>query len=132
MTRQIINPWSWQEFAGFVQAHAVRGGSRVIYCAGQTSVDADGMPLHEGDMAGQIAQALDNLETVLHDSGATLADVVRLNYYTTDVDAFIASQDDLVARLRQAGARPTATLLGVSRLAFDPLLVEIEATAVTA
>ena len=132
MTRQIINPWKWQDFAGFVQAHAVQDGGRVVYCAGQTSVDAEGMPLHEEDMAAQILQALDNLETVLHQSGASLADVVRLNYYTTDVDAFLASQEGLVARLREAGARPTATLLGVSRLAFGPLLVEIEATAVTA
>jgi enamine deaminase RidA (YjgF/YER057c/UK114 family) len=130
MRRQIINPWSWQEQAGFVQGHAVGGDGRAIYCAGQTSVDADGNPVNEGDMAGQIAQALDNVETVLRESGASLADVVRLNYYTTDVDAFLAAQDVLTARLRAAGCRPTATLLGVSRLAFPPLLVEIEATAV--
>jgi enamine deaminase RidA (YjgF/YER057c/UK114 family) len=130
MTRQIINPWSWQEQAGFVQGHAVDGGGRTIYCAGQTSVDGDGNPLHEGDMAGQISQALDNVEAVLREGGASLADVVRLNYYTTDVDAFLAAQDVLVTRLREAGCRPSATLLGVSRLAFPPLLVEIEATAI--
>ena len=130
MTRQIINPWSWQEQAGFVQGHAVGGGGRTIYCAGQTSVDADGNPVNGGDMAAQMTQALDNVETVLRESGSSLADVVRLNYYTTDVDAFLATQEVLVARLREAGCRPTATLLGVSRLAFPPLLVEIEATAV--
>lgn len=130
MTRQVINPWSWQEQAGFVQGHGVDGGGRTIYCAGQTSVDADGNPVHEGDMAGQISQALDNVEAVLREGGSSLADVVRLNYYTTDVDAFLAAQDVLVARLREAGCRPSATLLGVSRLAFPPLLVELEATAV--
>ena len=130
MTRQIINPWSWQEQAGFVQGHAVDGGRRTIYCAGQTSVDADGNPVHEGDMAGQISQALDNVEAVLREGGSSLGDVVRLNYYTTDVDAFLAAQDVLVARLREAECRPTATLLGVSRLAFPPLLVELEATAI--
>jgi enamine deaminase RidA (YjgF/YER057c/UK114 family) len=130
MTRQIVNPWSWQDRAGFVQGHAVNGAGRTIYCAGQCSVDGDGDPLHEGDMAAQMTTALDNLETVLNESGARLSDVVRLNYYTTDVDGFLAAQDVLNARLREAGCRPTATLLGVSRLAFPPLLVEIEATAV--
>jgi enamine deaminase RidA (YjgF/YER057c/UK114 family) len=130
MTRQISNPWTWQDQVGFVQGHAVDGGGRTIYCSGQTSVDGNGNPLHEGDMAAQISQALDNMEAVLRDSDSSLSDVVRLNYYTTDVDAFLAAQGVLVARLREAGCRPTATLLGVSRLAFPSLLVEIEATAV--
>jgi enamine deaminase RidA (YjgF/YER057c/UK114 family) len=132
MTRDIINPWTWQEQVGFVQGHAVNGGGRTLYCAGQTSVDAEGTPLHEGDMAAQMSQALDNVETVLREAGSGLADVVRLTYYTTDVDAFLAANDLLAARLRRAGCRATATLLGVSRLAFPQLLVEIEATAVAA
>jgi enamine deaminase RidA (YjgF/YER057c/UK114 family) len=130
MTRQTINPWTWQDQFGFVQAHAVSGGERTIYCAGQTSVDADGSPLHEGDMAAQLNQALDNIEAVLHKAGCSLSDVVRLTYYTTDVDAFFATHDVLVARLREAGCHAAATLLGISRLAFPPLLVEIEAIAV--
>jgi enamine deaminase RidA (YjgF/YER057c/UK114 family) len=130
MTRQIVNPWSWQDQLGFVQGHAVNGAGRTIYCAGQTSMDADGNPVHEGDMGAQIAQALENVEAVLREGGARLADVVRLNYYTTDVDAFLAAQEGLVMRLHEAGCQPSATLLGVSRLAFPPLLVEIEATAV--
>ncbi len=79
MERQTINPWTWQDQFGFVQANAVSGAERTIYCAGQTSVDGDGNPVHEGDMAGQISQALDNVEAVLRESGAALADVVRLN-----------------------------------------------------
>jgi NAD(P)-dependent dehydrogenase (short-subunit alcohol dehydrogenase family) len=51
MTREFINPWSWQDHVGFVQGHAVNGSGRTIYCAGQTSVGADGNPVHEGDMA---------------------------------------------------------------------------------
>ncbi len=130
MTRQILNPWTWQDQFGFVQGHAVASGGRTIYCSGQTSVDADGNPVHEGDMARQMSQALDNLEAVLREAGSGLSDVVRLNYYTTDLDAFFAANDVLAARLAEAGCRPSATLLGVSRLAFPPLLVEIEAIAV--
>lgn len=51
-----------------------------MVCAGQTSVDADGGPLHEGDMAAQVGQALDNLETVLREAGYELSDVIRLEY----------------------------------------------------
>lgn len=59
-----------------------------------------------------------------------LANVVRLNYYTTDVDRFFAEHDALTKRLEAAACRPASTLLGVQRLAFPELLVEIEATAV--
>ena len=131
MERQTINPWTWQDRFGFVQANSVTGVERTIYCSGQTSMDADGNPLHEGDMRAQLDQALDNLEAVLRDGGCRLADVVRLNYYTTDVDGFLGEIDALVGRLNQAGCRPASTLVGVVRLASPDLLVEVEATAVS-
>src|SRR5919202_724005 len=65
MEREIINPWKWQDQYGFVQANEVSGARRVLYCAGQVSVDADGNPLNAGDMRAQITQALDNVEAVL-------------------------------------------------------------------
>jgi enamine deaminase RidA (YjgF/YER057c/UK114 family) len=129
MERRIVNPWTWQDQYGYVQANEVTGAERVLYCAGQTSVDENGELLHEGDMASQIGQALDNLEAVLREGGFTLADVVRLNYYTTDVEAFIEAGAAHGGRLEEAGCRPAGTLLGVARLAFPGLLVEIEATA---
>jgi enamine deaminase RidA (YjgF/YER057c/UK114 family) len=60
----------------------------------------------------------------------SLGNVVRLNFYTTDVDAFFGAYEEPAGRLAAAGCRPASTLLGVTRLAFPPLLVEIEATAV--
>jgi enamine deaminase RidA (YjgF/YER057c/UK114 family) len=130
MERRTVNPWTWQDEFGYVQANEASGVERVLLCAGQTSVDADGQPLHEGDMGAQLGQALDNLEAVLSEAGFELADVVRLNYYVTDVDAFIEAGEIYGARLAQAGCRPASTLLGVARLAIPSLLVEIEATAV--
>jgi enamine deaminase RidA (YjgF/YER057c/UK114 family) len=130
MEVRTINPWTWQDQFGFVQAIAVTAGERMVYCSGQTSMDADGNPLHEGDLRGQLRQALDNLEEVLRASGCGLSDVVRLNYYTTDLDGFFAARDVVSARLQDAGCRPASTLLEVSRLALPPLLVEVEATAV--
>ena len=62
-------------------------------------------------------------------AGATLSHVVRLNYYTTDVDALLGVWHLVGERLAKAGCRPASTLLGVARLAFPEMLVEIEATA---
>src|SRR5437660_4680216 len=111
MQRDIINPWTWQEQFGFVHANVVGDAQRVVYCAGQTSVDEDGAPVHAGDMSGQLTQAIANLETVLEQSGMTLGDVVRLNYYVTDLDAFFAAGETLGGLLAQAGCRPASTLL---------------------
>ena len=46
MERRIINPWTWQDAFGFVQANEVRGVQRVLICSGQTSMDAGGSPAH--------------------------------------------------------------------------------------
>lgn len=130
LTRRIINPWTWQDAWGFVQANDVSGARRVVWCAGQLSCDAEGHLLHPNDIGSQIDLALDNLETVLHAAGLTLADVVRLNYYTTDVDAFVGAMEQHGGRLAAAGCRPASTLLGVTRLAFPGQMLEIEVTAV--
>ena len=130
MERTIINPWKWQDQYGFVQANDVRDAKRTIFVAGQTSTDADGNSMHPGDMAAQLNAAFDNLETVLKQAGSGLANVIRLNYYTTDVDKFIENAGVAGQRLGPAGCRPASTLLGVTRLAFPELMIEIEATAV--
>ncbi len=130
MERRAVNPWSWQDQFGFVQANELQGMQRVLICSGQASVDADGRPLHAGDMRAQVSQALDNLEIVLQAAGFSLADVVRLNIYTTDVDRMLEAFDVLVNRMGAAGGRQASALLGVTRLAFPELLVEFEATAV--
>ena len=130
MERRTINPWTWQERFGFQQANEVTGAERVLYCAGQTSVDGNGQPLHEGQMEAQALQAVDNIETVLREAGFELSDIVRTTVYVTDVDAFREAAPAVGRRLGEAGARYASTLIGVARLALPELMVEIEATAV--
>jgi enamine deaminase RidA (YjgF/YER057c/UK114 family) len=130
LQRRVISPWSWQDEFGFVQVNEVSGVQRTLICAGQGSVDDEGRTLHQEDMRAQIIQAMDNLETVLGEAGFTLSDVVRLNHYTTDVDRFFEAYDALVSRLAESGCRQASMLVGVARLAFPEMLVEIEATAV--
>ena len=108
----------------------MRGAERVVYCAGQVSVDTNGATIHAGDMAAQFHQALDNLELVLGKAGLGLSDVVRLNYYVTDVPAFLEAVPGVGERLKAAGCKPASTLLGVGRLAEPEWMIEIEATAV--
>jgi enamine deaminase RidA (YjgF/YER057c/UK114 family) len=130
MERKIINPWRWQDEIGYVQANQISGHRLVLMCAGQTSTDAEGKPMHAGDMRAQITLALENLETVLQHAGLDLSHVMRLNYYTTDVDRFRDAYDVVKNRLAAAECRPVANLIGVARLALPEYLVEIEATAV--
>ena len=130
MEQRKINPWKWQDQYGFSQGIEVSNASRMLYCAGQASVDDSGKPVHVGDMRKQIEQAFRNLDAVLKASGFSLANVVRLNYYTTDVDAFLAAGDVVGGRLAAAASQPSGTLLGVTKLAFPGLMIEIEATAV--
>ncbi|HEY6534151.1 MAG TPA: RidA family protein [Acidimicrobiales bacterium] len=124
-----MNPWDWSIEFGYNQGEVIEGKTRELICAGQTACDADGQPQHAGDMAGQIGLALDNLEAVLAEAGMTLSNLVRLNIYTTDVDLLMESFGSLAGRLGPAGVRPPGTLLGVARLAFPELMVELEATA---
>jgi enamine deaminase RidA (YjgF/YER057c/UK114 family) len=56
--------------------------------------------------------------------------IVRLNIYTTDVAAFMASAGDLVPIYAGAGCRPVCTLLGVAALFEPEIMIELEATAV--
>jgi enamine deaminase RidA (YjgF/YER057c/UK114 family) len=74
--------------------------------------------------------SLDNLEAVLSGAGMALANLVRLNVYTTDVDLLLPQYGVLASRLAAAGVAPVSTLLGVARLAVPTLLVELEGTAV--
>ena len=127
--RTPVNPWPWSVAFGFNQAELVEGASRVLVCSGQAAMSPDGVPQHAGDLAAQVTLALDNVEAVLKDGGMTLADVVRLNVFTTDVDGMMGAWPALAERFAAAGIRPTSTLVGVTRLAFPELMVELEATA---
>ncbi len=129
MNRTPVNPWPWSLQFGFNQAEIIEGATRQVICSGQTSVDAEGAPQHAGDMRSQMTLSLDNLEAVLAAADMTLANVTRLGVYSTDVDASLQNWDVLGARLGPLGIAPPMTLIGVSRLAMEPIMFEIEATA---
>lgn len=130
MERTPVNPVTWSLTMGFNQGELVCGQTQTLYISGQTAMGPDGRPEHEGDIAAQLALAADNLEAVLAAAGMSLANLVRLNVYTTDVDALFPHYGVLAGRLGAAGVSPTTTMLGVSRLAISGQMVELEGTAV--
>jgi enamine deaminase RidA (YjgF/YER057c/UK114 family) len=128
--RTAVNPVTWSVELGFNQGEVVSGHTRTLYISGQTAMSDEGKPQHDGDMAAQLALSMDNLEAVLGEAGMSLANVVRLNVYTTDVDLLFQHYGVLAGRLGAAGVAPATTMLGVTRLAIPGQLVELEGTAV--
>ena len=130
MKKRIINPWTWQDNLGFVQANEITDAKRTLFTAGQVSVDEDGALLYPGKMDSQITQTLNNIETLLKEANFKLSNVVRFTYYTTDVNAFTnAAPKVLIERLQKANCTPATSLIGVSSLFHPDCIVEIEAIA---
>ncbi|MET9510133.1 RidA family protein [Streptomyces flavidovirens] len=130
MERNAVNPVSWSVEMGFNQGEVVSGHSRTLYISGQTAMSGEGKPEHDGDMAAQLALSIDNIKAVLAEAGMSLANLVRLNVYTTDVDLLFQHYGVLAGQLGAAGVAPTTTMLGVTRLAIPGQMVELEGTAV--
>ncbi len=124
------NPTPWLQHFGLNHAVEVSGVSRTVYFSGQTASDADGIALYPGDIVAQYKGAWTCPVAALEAADMTPANLVRMNIYTTDVDAFMATADQTTALHVAAGAQIACTLLGVARL-YDPaVMIELEATAV--
>ena len=130
MERHELDPSPWMQQLHLAQGVHLRSPSELVVCSGQPSVDADGRVVGVGDIRLQTTVALDNVRSVLEAGGFRLADLVRLNCYTTDVGGLLANFDVISGALEEAGCHPSNTLLGVTRLARIDMLIELEATAV--
>jgi enamine deaminase RidA (YjgF/YER057c/UK114 family) len=105
---------------------AARAGSRVIL-RGQTGVDLDENMHGVGDVARQSEQAMDNVETLLGEAGATLADVAKATLFVTD-RAFLADAAQVVMH-RLGGVAPAFSAVIIKGLASPELLMEVDITA---
>ena len=130
MKKREINPTDWLLSFNINHGIEVTGGQRVLYLSGQTSNAADGAPMYAGDLNAQFQLAWSNLKDALAMADMTPSDIIRLNMYTTDMDAFMGSDGELVTIMAEDGCKPVCTLLGVQRLFEPELMVELEATAV--
>ena len=127
MPRKVIQPKGlWDPRPRFAQV--VRIGNQV-YVAGQTAVDENGNNVGKGDIEAQTLQIFKNLQKCLESVGATFDQVVKLNIYSTDLDAHLP----VVAKYRREyfPKEPVAsTTVQVPRLVHPDWLLEIEAIAV--
>ncbi|MBX3252760.1 MAG: hypothetical protein KF862_01365 [Chitinophagaceae bacterium] len=126
--KTVINPWALQDSIASARSAEVPFSAATLYCSGKE------MPKEEGSASGgnmreEIHNAFDKLEVVLHSRGYTLCDVVRLNFYTTSVDAFLDEYEIVLKRLKNFNCVPSSTLTEVRTLASPSLMLEIEATA---
>jgi reactive intermediate/imine deaminase len=128
MEKTQINPWTWQDRRGFSQAWKVDGGRTLIFASGQVSISPDGQLMHEGDFAGQAHLVFENLRTILQQAGASLADVVKLGVFLTDM-ARLPEYNSAKAEFF-TGVQPASTAVGVTSLAAPGLMLEVEAVAV--
>ena len=129
MNRTAVNPSSWSVQLGFDQAELVEGHRRELICSAQDAVDATGSPQHPGDLPRQLRMSLDNLEEVLAAADMSLANVVRLNFFTTDMGALLQQFPIVNERFEGTGQRFATSLVGAASLAAPDLVVAIEATA---
>jgi enamine deaminase RidA (YjgF/YER057c/UK114 family) len=100
----------------------------LVFLQGQTGLTLDGELVGAGDPAAQARQAIDNIEILLAQAGATLADVVKIVVYVTDY-AYRPRVYPILSE-RFPDPKPCSTGLVVSGLALPELTVEIDAWAV--
>ncbi len=109
----------------------VASGTRMIYTAGQVSIDEHGVLVGAGDLAAQTAQAMRNVGLALAAARASYADIVKI---TTYVVSYKPEHRAIIGGARAPffanGTPPASTLVGVATLALPEWLVEIEAVAV--
>lgn len=123
--KQLISSGSpWEDMVGY--SRAVKIGN-TVEVAGTTAMDGNVL-IGRGDMYAQTAFVFKKIERALKEAGASLQDVVRTRMFVTDISQW-----------EQAGKahgeffktiKPVATMVEVSRLINDDLLIEIEVTAI--
>jgi enamine deaminase RidA (YjgF/YER057c/UK114 family) len=111
--------------------HVVSGPGRWVAISGQVAFDAEGKLVGEGDAGAQAQQVFANLERCLAAAGATFADVVKLNFFVTDVAFLPAIRVARDAHIDTANP-PASTAVQVVALFRPDVLLEVEAYAVVA
>jgi enamine deaminase RidA (YjgF/YER057c/UK114 family) len=125
-----VQPDGWPAPRGYSNGVTARG--RVLAVAGQVGWDPLTGEFESDDFVQQAAQALRNVAAVLHAAGAEPRHVVRLTWYITSRDAYMAAQGELGGAYREVFGRhyPAMSAVIVAGLIEPRALVEIEATAV--
>ena len=127
---EYLKPQGLLNVPSFSQVTTARGG-KLVFVSGQVSWDEKGKPLFPGDLEAQTRKTYENLKIALAAAGATFDDVVKFTVFVKNLDT---DKWRLISKVRSeylSKERPGAsTMIGVTGLVFDELLIEIEAYAV--
>jgi reactive intermediate/imine deaminase len=129
--RRHLSPDSMSPPFGYSHIVDVPASGRLVYISGQVPLNADGELVGEGDFEAQTRQVFQNLTTALEAAEAAWADVVKLNYFLTDVSQIQdvrSIRDDYV----ETENPPASTLVQVAGLFRPEVMIEVEAVAVVA
>jgi enamine deaminase RidA (YjgF/YER057c/UK114 family) len=127
---KLLNPKTWAKPKGYANGIAARG--TLIFVAGQIGWNGEKEKFESDDFVAQTRQALANIVAVLAESGARPEHLVRLTWYVTDKQEYVARLAEIGKAYREVIGRhfPTMALVQVAALVEDRAKVEIEATAV--
>jgi len=130
MDKQFINPSTIATPRGYT--HVVTASGKMVFISGQVAFNVKGELVGKGDLRAQTTQVYENLKNALAAVGATTADVVKLNTYVVDFKpADLAAIREVRGQyFPHAEQMPASTLVGVQALAFEGLLIEVEAVAI--
>ncbi len=110
-------------------SNAVRSeAGPLLWISGQVALDREGRLVGEGDLRAQAEQVLKNIEAILSDAGAAMADIVKVTVYVTDIRAFNDIADIRERYFPKDG--PASVICEVAALAWPEFMIEIEAVAV--
>lgn len=127
---QVLHPPGWKPPAGYADGVAATG--RIVVTAGQIGWNPVTAEIETDDFAQQAAQALRNIVTVLASAGARPDQLVRLTWFVTSRDEYLAARRSIGGAYREivGSFYPAMSVLVVSALLEPRAKVEIEATAV--
>lgn len=123
-----LRPKGWPQPKGYADGMSAKG--RVIVTGGVVGWDERGK-FAEG-LAAQTRKTLENIVAIVAEGGAEPKHIVRLTWYVTDIDNYLALQREIGAAYRDVMGKhfPAMAVVQVVRLVEKAALVEIEATAV--
>ena len=129
-TVQFINPSTLSSPKGYSHAAVIDLGTcTMIIMSGQVPLDSAGNLIGKGDFALQAEQVFTNIKKLVTAAGGSMDNVVKLNYFVLDMgqlQALRSIRDKFVTVQHP----PASTLVRVSKLFRDDVLLEVEATAI--
>jgi 2-iminobutanoate/2-iminopropanoate deaminase len=112
----------------YSQGVKVTGAQTMLYLSGQVAYEKDGSPAHRGDFKAQARGAFDCIKALVESQGGTLASVVKLTTYVTDMR--YRAEWGLIREEYFGKKGCASTLVEIRALAHPDWMIEIEAIAV--